>query len=92
MWIVLTAWTTYNTILVAVASMMVVLVSSCSAGSGIPLIKCFLNGIHIPGVVAFKTLASKALGVACSVAGGLAAGKVRLTLITNLDFVFRKVQ
>lgn len=75
MWIVLTAWTVYNCILVALASFLVLYVSTSSAGSGIPLIKSFLNGIHIPGVVTFKTLFSKSLGVACSVAGGLAVGK-----------------
>uniref|UniRef100_A0A915D9R7 Uncharacterized protein n=1 Tax=Ditylenchus dipsaci TaxID=166011 RepID=A0A915D9R7_9BILA len=59
MWIVLSAWAAYNS----------------AAGSGIPHIKCFLNGIQIPGVVRLKTLFVKAVGVACSVGGGLAAGK-----------------
>jgi chloride channel 7 len=75
MWIVLTAWTVYNCLLVAIASILVLYVSTASAGSGIPLIKSFLNGVHIPGVVTFKTLVSKSIGVACSVAGGLAVGK-----------------
>jgi chloride channel 7 len=75
MWIVLTAWTIYNCLLVALACTLVLYVSSSSAGSGIPLIKSFLNGIHIPGVVTFKTLLSKSVGVACSVSGGLAVGK-----------------
>lgn len=76
MWIVLTAWTLYNCLLVGIASFLVLYVSAKAAGSGIPLIKSFLNGVHIPDVVTFKTLASKAFGVACSVAGGLAVGKV----------------
>lgn len=38
--------------------------------------KCFLNGIQIPGVVRLKTLIAKSVGVACTVAGGLSAGKV----------------
>ncbi|CAD5234625.1 unnamed protein product [Bursaphelenchus xylophilus] len=75
MWLVLTAWTSYNCLLVAVASLMVLWVSSNASGSGIPLIKCFLNGIQIPGVVSFKTLVAKVIGVACAVAGGLAVGK-----------------
>ncbi|CAD5229172.1 unnamed protein product [Bursaphelenchus okinawaensis] len=75
MWLVLTAWASYNCILVALASLMVVTVSGCAAGSGIPLIKCFLNGVQIPGVVTVKTLLAKVVGVACSVAGGLAVGK-----------------
>lgn len=55
--------------------MLVLYVSERSAGSGIPLIKSYLNGVHIPGVVTLKTLISKSFGVACSVAGGLAVGK-----------------
>ncbi|TKR83019.1 hypothetical protein L596_016676 [Steinernema carpocapsae] len=75
MWIVLGSWALYNLCLVAIASCLVLFVSPVAAGSGIPQIKCFLNGIQIPGVVRLKTLVSKAVGVACSVAGGLAAGK-----------------
>ncbi|KAI6191174.1 hypothetical protein M3Y97_00199300 [Aphelenchoides bicaudatus] len=62
MWIVLSAWTAYNCLLVAIAAWLVLYVSAASAGSGIPLIKSFLNGVHIPGVVTFKTLVSKSLG------------------------------
>ncbi|VDO95229.1 unnamed protein product [Soboliphyme baturini] len=46
-----------------------------AAGSGIPQVKCFLNGVQIPGVIRLKTLVAKVVGVACSVAGGLAVGK-----------------
>ena len=52
-----------------------VYIEPLSAGSGIPEIKCFLNGINIPRVVRVKTLACKAFGVLFSVAGGLPAGK-----------------
>uniref|UniRef100_A0A4W5K6G6 Uncharacterized protein n=1 Tax=Hucho hucho TaxID=62062 RepID=A0A4W5K6G6_9TELE len=47
-----------------------------AAGSGIPQIKCYLNGVKIPRVVRLKTLVVKVCGVICSVAGGLAVGKV----------------
>uniref|UniRef100_A0A8C9VYB6 Chloride channel protein n=1 Tax=Scleropages formosus TaxID=113540 RepID=A0A8C9VYB6_SCLFO len=46
-----------------------------AAGSGIPQIKCYLNGVKIPRVVRLKTLVVKVCGVICSVAGGLAVGK-----------------
>ncbi|XP_048581083.1 H(+)/Cl(-) exchange transporter 6 isoform X2 [Nematostella vectensis] len=46
-----------------------------AAGSGIPEIKCYLNGIKVPHVVRLKTLVSKAVGVLFSVAGGLFVGK-----------------
>ncbi|KAI6210761.1 Chloride channel and Cystathionine beta-synthase domain containing protein [Aphelenchoides besseyi] len=75
MWIVLTVWSLYNCVLVAIASLLVLHVSAPAAGSGIPLIKSFLNGVHIPGVDTLKTLLAKATGVAASVAGGLAVGK-----------------
>jgi chloride channel 7 len=74
-WMVLSAWTLYNCCLVGFAACLVVYFAPASAGSGIPQIKCFLNGIQIPGVVRLKTLISKVIGVACAVGGGLAAGK-----------------
>uniref|UniRef100_A0A0N4ZQ14 Chloride channel protein n=1 Tax=Parastrongyloides trichosuri TaxID=131310 RepID=A0A0N4ZQ14_PARTI len=75
MWMVLMAWALFNCALVAIASILVVYISPVAAGSGIPQIKCFLNGVEIPGVVKLKTLIVKVFGVACSVGGGLAAGK-----------------
>ena len=50
-------------------------VEPVSAGSGIPEVKCYLNGINIPRIVRVRTLACKALGVLFSVAGGLPVGK-----------------
>lgn len=59
-----------------------VLVASCltafepvAAGSGIPEIKCYLNGVKIPRVVRFQSFIAKAIGVLFSVAGGLFVGK-----------------
>ncbi|MFH4977020.1 hypothetical protein AB6A40_003729 [Gnathostoma spinigerum] len=75
LWMVELAWISFNCTLVAVASLLVLYVSPVAAGSGIPQVKCFLNGIQIPGVVRLKTLFVKAVGVACSVGGGLSAGK-----------------
>jgi hypothetical protein len=46
-----------------------------SGGSGIPEIKCFLNGINLPKVVRIKTLVCKVVGVTFSVAAGLPVGK-----------------
>ncbi|XP_050723076.1 H(+)/Cl(-) exchange transporter 7-like isoform X2 [Eriocheir sinensis] len=50
-------------------------VEPVSAGSGIPQVKCYLNGVKVPRVVRIKTLMSKAVGVTFSVLGGLAVGK-----------------
>lgn len=49
-----------------------------AAGSGIPQVKCYLNGVKIPRVVRIKTLLVKVIGVICSVVGGLAVGKVNM--------------
>ncbi len=52
-----------------------------AAGSGIPQIKCYLNGIKLPGLLSLKTLIAKAGGVVLSVCGGLACGKVSYSLL-----------
>ncbi|XP_072047747.1 H(+)/Cl(-) exchange transporter 6-like [Amphiura filiformis] len=68
-------------IIVAIDAAFVFIASSLVAiepiagGSGIPEIKCYLNGIKVPHVVRLKTLISKAVGVLFSVAGGLFVGK-----------------
>eukprot|EP01134_Creolimax_fragrantissima_P005325 CFRG5325T1 len=46
-----------------------------AAGSGIPEVKCYLNGIKISHVVRLKTLVCKVVGVLFSTSGGLAVGK-----------------
>eukprot|EP00036_Acanthoecidae_sp_10tr_P016650 CAMPEP_0206298914 /NCGR_PEP_ID=MMETSP0106_2-20121207/6927_1 /ASSEMBLY_ACC=CAM_ASM_000206 /TAXON_ID=81532 /ORGANISM="Acanthoeca-like sp., Strain 10tr" /LENGTH=907 /DNA_ID=CAMNT_0053729613 /DNA_START=27 /DNA_END=2750 /DNA_ORIENTATION=+ len=63
-----------NIALVSVAAACVA-IEPAAAGSGIPEVKCFLNGINLPRVMRIKTLASKLFGVIFSVAGGLPCGK-----------------
>lgn len=46
-----------------------------AAGSGIPEMKSYLNGIHIPGLLKFKTFFSKIIGIVFSISSGLVAGK-----------------
>jgi chloride channel 7 len=46
-----------------------------AAGSGIPEIKCFLNGINIPRIVRMKTLFCKVVGIIFSCSAGLPLGK-----------------
>ena len=46
------------------------LIQPVAAGSGIPEIKCYLNGIKVPNVGRLRTLVAKAIGVLFSVAGG----------------------
>ncbi|EPQ07972.1 H(+)/Cl(-) exchange transporter 7 [Myotis brandtii] len=69
-------WATLNSAFVLVGSMIVAFIEPVAAGSGIPQIKCFLNGVKIPHVVRLKTLVIKVSGVILSVVGGLAVGKI----------------
>uniref|UniRef100_H3D233 Chloride channel protein n=1 Tax=Tetraodon nigroviridis TaxID=99883 RepID=H3D233_TETNG len=64
-----------NCWLIMFSSLGVCFPSPIAAGSGIPQIKCYLNGVKIPRVVRLKTLLVKVFGVICSVVGGLAVGK-----------------
>ena len=50
-------------------------VQPVAAGSGIPQIKCYLNGLNVPLVMRGKTMLTKAIGVVLAVSGGLAVGK-----------------
>uniref|UniRef100_A0AAV2M1T4 Uncharacterized protein n=1 Tax=Knipowitschia caucasica TaxID=637954 RepID=A0AAV2M1T4_KNICA len=64
----------FNLSFVFLASALV-LMQPVAAGSGIPEIKSYLNGVKIPGIVRLRTLVCKVLGVILSVAGGLFVGK-----------------
>ena len=63
------------TALAAVAGALVCFVSPLAAGSGIPEVKCRLNGLELPLVVQPRTLVAKACGVLFSVSAGLPCGK-----------------
>lgn len=68
------AFLLYQTIFATLASLFV-WVEPVAAGSGIPEVKCFLNGIDLPRIVRVKTLVCKVVGVLFSVAAGLPVGK-----------------
>ncbi|XP_040046882.1 H(+)/Cl(-) exchange transporter 7 isoform X1 [Gasterosteus aculeatus] len=68
-------WVVLNSVFVMVGAIIVACIEPIAAGSGIPQIKCYLNGVKIPRVVRLKTLVVKVFGVICSVVGGLAVGK-----------------
>ncbi|XP_034936112.1 H(+)/Cl(-) exchange transporter 7 [Chelonus insularis] len=75
LWIPYILWLLFNIGPVLIGAILVAYVEPVAAGSGIPQIKCYLNGIKIPRVVRIKTLAIKSLGVISTVVGGLAGGK-----------------
>ncbi|XP_047023936.1 H(+)/Cl(-) exchange transporter 7-like [Helicoverpa armigera] len=68
-------WVLSNICIVFIGSMLVAYVEPVAAGSGIPQVKCYLNGVKVPRVVRIKTLIVKAVGVITAVVGGLAGGK-----------------
>uniref|UniRef100_A0A6P7FEH3 Chloride channel protein n=1 Tax=Diabrotica virgifera virgifera TaxID=50390 RepID=A0A6P7FEH3_DIAVI len=68
-------WILYNIVPVLIGSILVAYGEPIAAGSGIPQVKCYLNGVMVPRVVRVKTLVVKSIGVICSVVGGLAGGK-----------------
>lgn len=76
LWLPYTIWLALNLLPVLIGTILVSYVEPVAAGSGIPQVKCYLNGIKVPRVVRIKTLAVKIIGVICTVVGGLAGGKV----------------
>ena len=68
-------WVALNVVPVCLGSFLVAYIEPVAGGSGIPQVKCYLNGVKVPRVVRIKTLLCKAVGVTLSVLGGLAVGK-----------------
>ncbi|KAG5443681.1 H(+)/Cl(-) exchange transporter 7 [Clonorchis sinensis] len=68
-------WCFINMFLVSVSSLLVVFLAPVAAGSGIPQIKCYLNGLNIPRLMRCLTMFVKGAGVVLAVSGGLAVGK-----------------
>ncbi|TRY96888.1 hypothetical protein DNTS_015424 [Danionella cerebrum] len=56
-------------------SSILVLMEPVSAGSGIPEIKSYLNGVKVPGIVRLRTYICKVTGVLFAVSAGLFVGK-----------------
>ena len=75
LWFPFTIWLATNGIPIVIGSILVTYLAPVAAGSGIPLIKCYLNGVKVPEVVRIKTFLVKITGVITSIAGGLAVGK-----------------
>ncbi|XP_055385312.1 H(+)/Cl(-) exchange transporter 7 [Condylostylus longicornis] len=68
-------WLLSSIIPVMIGAAAVTYIEPITAGSGIPIVKCYLNGVKVPRIVRVKTLIVKAFGVVTSVVGGLAGGK-----------------
>uniref|UniRef100_A0A1A9V4S9 Chloride channel protein n=1 Tax=Glossina austeni TaxID=7395 RepID=A0A1A9V4S9_GLOAU len=68
-------WLLLSIVPVSLGAAMVTYIEPVTAGSGVPQVKSYLNGVKIPRVVRIKTMTVKAIGVITSVVGGLAGGK-----------------
>lgn len=75
LWFRYLVWVGTSIVLVSVAAALVCFVEPLAGGSGIPEIKCVLNGIDLPNVLKLRTLGAKVLGIVCSVGAGLPCGK-----------------
>ncbi|KAK4266365.1 hypothetical protein QN277_027302 [Acacia crassicarpa] len=64
-----------NLVLVYSSVYIITQFAPAAAGSGIPEIKGYLNGIDVHGILLFRTLIGKIFGSIGSVGGGLALGK-----------------
>ncbi|XP_055891038.1 H(+)/Cl(-) exchange transporter 7-like isoform X4 [Biomphalaria glabrata] len=68
-------WMSINVGITLLASALVTYLQPMAAGSGIPLIKSYLNGVRIPGLLSLQAFVAKCVGVVLSILGGLACGK-----------------
>lgn len=73
-------WMGMSIVPVVLGAALVTYVEPITAGSGMPQVKSYLNGIKIPRIVRIKTLAVKAVGVVTAVVGGLVGGKVNIMI------------
>ncbi|KAJ1434290.1 chloride channel [Ochromonadaceae sp. CCMP2298] len=62
-------------LLFALLAWVTVYMEPLAKGSGIPEVKCFLNGLDIPRLMHCKTLVCKVVGIVFSVSAGLPLGK-----------------
>jgi hypothetical protein len=69
------AFTLATTILTMFAVTCCLYIAPAAAGSGIPDVVAYLNGVDVPAVLLFRTLVAKILGSLGSVGAGLAVGK-----------------
>uniref|UniRef100_K1Q6L9 Chloride channel protein n=1 Tax=Magallana gigas TaxID=29159 RepID=K1Q6L9_MAGGI len=68
-------WMGINLVITVAGAALVTFLQPMAAGSGIPYIKSYLNGVKIPGLLTFRAFVAKTVGVVLSILGGLACGK-----------------
>ncbi|CAM9871346.1 unnamed protein product, partial [Chrysoparadoxa australica] len=58
-----------------ILAFLLVYIAPWSAGSGIPEVKCVLNGVSMPDVLSLKCMVCKLLGIIFAIASGVPVGK-----------------
>ncbi|KAL0340480.1 UNVERIFIED_CONTAM: putative chloride channel-like protein CLC-g [Sesamum radiatum] len=61
--------------LTLLASLITAFVAPDAAGSGIPEVKAYLNGVDVPAIFSFQTLVVKIVGSICAVSSSLNVGR-----------------
>jgi chloride channel 7 len=69
------AFVCVSCMLVVVAGGLVSFIEPLAAGSGIPELKTYLNGVHLRGLLRLRTILAKLGGISFSIGAGLIAGK-----------------
>ncbi|KAJ6912887.1 chloride channel-like family protein [Populus alba x Populus x berolinensis] len=64
-----------NLILTLFASIITAFIAPAAAGSGIPEVKAYLNGVDAPGILSLRTLVIKIIGSISAVSSSLFVGK-----------------
>ncbi|KAL0403840.1 UNVERIFIED_CONTAM: putative chloride channel-like protein CLC-g [Sesamum radiatum] len=68
-------FTSSNLGLTLLASLITAFVAPEAAGSGIPEVKAYLNGVDVPAIFSFQTLVVKIVGSICAVSSSLNVGR-----------------
>lgn len=69
------AFSVSNFLLLMLASVITIYIAPEAAGSGIPEVKAYLNGVDAPGIFSFKALFVKVIGNIAAVSSSLHVGK-----------------
>ncbi|KAG4144093.1 hypothetical protein ERO13_D05G015000v2 [Gossypium hirsutum] len=64
-----------NLVLTLFAAIITTFISPAAAGSGIPEVKAYLNGVDAPGIISLRTLIVKIIGSISAVSSSLLVGK-----------------
>ncbi|KAA8535168.1 hypothetical protein F0562_030171 [Nyssa sinensis] len=74
-WVAFLVFSVSNFVLTLFASLITAFISPEAAGSGIPEVKAYLNGVDAPGIFSLRTLVVKIAGSISAVSSSLLVGK-----------------